>query len=169
MSGLVDAPYSVVSETTEGEIGNQNSVRDRLYRGWCRSDEVTQYVRKEFIAKEKTAGSRDYFLRCRIRPGSNGREGGAEFETKLPAPYTSGSRSYELPGFSNDKKINRINVMIKKKAETLELYIDKKLIAAFNNAIPADIQFNALSFSHGRSDSETEKYFISNIKIAKDQ
>ena len=62
MSGLVDAPYSVVSETTEGEIGNQNSVRDRLYRGWCRSDEVTQYVRKEFIAKEdKMMASIDAF------------------------------------------------------------------------------------------------------------
>jgi len=52
MSGLVDAPYSVVSETTEGEIGNQQTVRDRLYRGWCRADDVTQYVRKEFISKE---------------------------------------------------------------------------------------------------------------------
>ena len=52
MSGLVDAPYSVVSETTEGEIGNQQTVRDRLYRGWCRADDVTQFVRKEFISKE---------------------------------------------------------------------------------------------------------------------
>jgi hypothetical protein len=52
MSGLVDAPYSVVSETTEGEIGDQQTVRDRLYRGWCRNDGVTQFVRKEFISKE---------------------------------------------------------------------------------------------------------------------
>jgi len=52
MAGLVDAPYAVVSETADGEIGNQQSVRDRLYRGWCRSDGVTQYVRKEFISKE---------------------------------------------------------------------------------------------------------------------
>jgi len=52
MSGLVDAPYSVVSETTEGEIGDQQTVRDRLYRGWCRADDVTQFVRKEFISKE---------------------------------------------------------------------------------------------------------------------
>jgi len=52
MSGLVDAPYSVVSETTEGEIGDQQTVRDRLYRGWCRQDDLTQYVRREFISKE---------------------------------------------------------------------------------------------------------------------
>ena len=49
---FVYASYSVVSETTEGEIGNQQTVRDRLYRGWCRADDVTQFVRKEFISKE---------------------------------------------------------------------------------------------------------------------
>jgi hypothetical protein len=52
MAGLVDAPYSVVSETSEGEIGDQQTVKDRLYRGWCRNDDVTEFVRKEFIANE---------------------------------------------------------------------------------------------------------------------
>jgi hypothetical protein len=52
MAGLVDAPYSVVSETSEGEIGDQQTVKDRLYRGWCRPSDVTEFVRKEFIAKE---------------------------------------------------------------------------------------------------------------------
>lgn len=121
-----------------------------------------------FIAREKTTGNMDYFIRIKIKPGSDGREGAAELETKLPATYTSGTKYYELPGFSNDKKINRLSVMVKKKNETLELYIDKKLTAAFSNAIPAAIEFNALSFSHSRSDSETEKYFIGNIKITKE-
>jgi hypothetical protein len=54
MAGLVDAPYSVVSETGGGDaIGEQNSVRDRLYRGWCRPDNVTQFVRREYISKEE--------------------------------------------------------------------------------------------------------------------
>jgi len=62
MSGFVDAPYAVVSETTEGEIGDQQTVRDRLYRGWCRADGVTQFVRKEFIEKEdKMMASIDAF------------------------------------------------------------------------------------------------------------
>jgi hypothetical protein len=52
MSGIVDAPYSVVSETSEGEIGDQQTVKDRLYRGWCRNDDVTDFVRKDFISKE---------------------------------------------------------------------------------------------------------------------
>jgi len=54
MAGLVDAPYAVVSETGGGDaIGEQNSVRDRLYRGWCRQDNVTQFVRQDFISKEQ--------------------------------------------------------------------------------------------------------------------
>ncbi len=62
MSGLVDAPYSVVSETSEGEIGDQQTVRDRLYRGWCRDDGVTQFVRNEFISKQdKMLASIDAF------------------------------------------------------------------------------------------------------------
>jgi hypothetical protein len=121
-----------------------------------------------FIAKEKTAGNMEHFIRIRIKPGYSGRVGAGELETKLPPAYASGTKYYELPGFSNDKIINRITIMIKKKDETLELYADKKLIATYYKAMPADIQFNTVSFSHGRSDNETEKYFISNIKITKD-
>lgn len=51
MSGLVDAPYAVPSDLGDGRP-MANSVRDRVYRGWCRSDDVTQFVRNEFIAKE---------------------------------------------------------------------------------------------------------------------
>jgi hypothetical protein len=122
-----------------------------------------------FIAKEKSAGNREYFIRFRIRPGYNGRAGEAELETKFPAAYTSGTKYYQLQGFSNDKNFNHVSVMIRKKAEILELYIDKNLMASFSNAMPAEMLFNAVSFFHGRSDSETEKYFISNIKITKDQ
>jgi len=121
-----------------------------------------------FIAKEKNTGNMENFIRFRMRPGFDGRAGEGELETKSPAAYTSGTKYCQLPNFSNDKKINRINVMIKKKAEILELYVDKKLVATVSNAFPADILFNAVSFSHSRSDSETEKYFISNIKISRE-
>jgi hypothetical protein len=54
MAGMVDAGYAIVSETGGGDaIGEQNSVKDRLYRGWCRPDNVTQYVRQDFISKEE--------------------------------------------------------------------------------------------------------------------
>lgn len=49
MSGFVDAPYAQVNETL-----NIASVRDRLFRGFCRSEDAYQAVRKEFIENEGT-------------------------------------------------------------------------------------------------------------------
>ncbi|MDZ7650954.1 MAG: hypothetical protein U5K54_29580 [Cytophagales bacterium] len=72
------------------------------------------------------------------------------------------------PGFSNDKKNNHITVTIKKTEEKLQIYIDNNKIAEYEKAIPAALLFNAFSFTHGRSDAETEKYYLSNIKITKD-
>ncbi len=48
MAGFVNAPYAVPNETLG--IG---SVRDRLYRGFCRTPEVIQAIRKEYLDKEK--------------------------------------------------------------------------------------------------------------------
>lgn len=47
MSGLVNAPYAQVSELLA-----ISSVRERVYRGFCRSDQLFDYVRKEFLKKE---------------------------------------------------------------------------------------------------------------------
>jgi hypothetical protein len=47
MAGFVNAPYSSVSD----QLGIA-SVRERLYRGFCRPEEIFQAIRKEYIAKE---------------------------------------------------------------------------------------------------------------------
>ncbi len=47
MSGLVSAPYAVVSDLLP-----INSVRDRLYRGFCRNEGLFEYVRSEYIRIE---------------------------------------------------------------------------------------------------------------------
>lgn len=52
MSGVVNAPYAVVSEVN-GEQLDIDHVTERLYRGYCRPVPVMQYVRKEFLAKEE--------------------------------------------------------------------------------------------------------------------
>jgi len=52
MSGLVNAPYSVVSEVN-GEKLDVKSVTERYYRGYCHSPGVMEFVRKEFISKEE--------------------------------------------------------------------------------------------------------------------
>ncbi len=52
LSGVVDAPYSFVSIVGDEQLPIE-SVRDRYYRGYCRPIEITQYVRNEFLSKEK--------------------------------------------------------------------------------------------------------------------
>jgi hypothetical protein len=47
MAGFVNAPYSSVND----QLGIA-SVRERLYRGFCRPEELFQAIRKEYIAKE---------------------------------------------------------------------------------------------------------------------
>ena len=49
MSGFVNPPYAQVNS----ELGIAN-VRERLYRGFCRKEPVTQAVRKQFIELEPT-------------------------------------------------------------------------------------------------------------------
>lgn len=47
MAGLVNAPYATVSETL-----SISSVQERLYRGFCRSESLMQYVRSEYLRLE---------------------------------------------------------------------------------------------------------------------
>jgi hypothetical protein len=109
------------------------------------------------------------FLSVKLRPGFDGRDGQATLETKFPSPpgYSNGSNWYDAPGFSNNKKNNRITVTIKKKEETLQVFIDNTLIADYQKAIPAAHLFNALSF-YSYNSGTNDKFYISNIKIAKD-
>ena len=47
MSGIVSAPYATVNP----DLGIDN-VRDRVYRGFCRSDDVATGVRQEYLNRE---------------------------------------------------------------------------------------------------------------------
>ena len=111
---------------------------------------------------------REAFIRVKVRPGSGGGNGQGELETLFPPGYANGTKYYDVKGFSNNKKINRTQVSIKKKGEALQLFIDGGLTVEHIKGMPADMVFNALSFDMSNSDGETEKYFISNIKITKD-
>jgi hypothetical protein len=117
------------------------------------------------LSYEKTVGVAEDFISLKLRPGSAGADGEATLETKFPSGYATGTKWYVATGFSNNKKVNRIEVSIKKSSEVLRLYIDKKMIAEYIKGIPADMKFNSLSFDMAGSDSENDKYYVGNIKI----
>jgi len=121
------------------------------------------------LSKEVSRGNTESFLALSLRPGFDGRDGEATLETKFPNPpgYSNGTKWYAAPGFSNNKKNNHILVTIKKKDETLQVFIDKTKIAEYEKAIPAAHLFNAMSITSYNA-GENDKYYISNIKITKD-
>lgn len=118
----------------------------------------------------KGTGNPESFLKLRMRPGYDGRDGEATLETKFPFPpgYSNETRWLTATGFSNDKKMNLVKVTIKKKNEMLQVFIDDKKIAEYQKAIPLAHVFNALSFDCGGNSSENDKYYISNIKITRE-
>ncbi len=122
------------------------------------------------LSYETTLGNTESFLNLRLRPGFDGRDGEVVLETKFPSPpgYSNGTKWYVASGFSNNKKINRITVTIKKTEEKLQVFIDKIKIAEYDKAIPAAHLFNALSFDCNGNSAENDTYYISNIKIAKE-
>jgi hypothetical protein len=104
----------------------------------------------------------------RIKPGFDGRAGETFLQGNFGAGYFAGTKAYyDAPGFSNNGSFNRINISLKKQGEALEYFINGKPVATISKAIPNAAQFNWLQFTHLRSDAESEKYFITNIKIAR--
>lgn len=120
------------------------------------------------IARENSAEVKDAFIDLRVRPGWGGRNGEVTLETKFPEGYANGTKWYVANGFSNDKKVNRIRVGVKKTGEMLQVFIDKEKIVEYLKGAPGDLAFNALSFQMVNSDNDNDKYYVSNIRITRD-
>ena len=120
------------------------------------------------LAREKSAGNADSYIRLRLRPGFDGRDGEATVETKFPAGYQNGTQWLPAVGFSNDKTHNRIQVSITKAGQALRVFINGTRIADYEKGVPADLRFNALSFIGGGNTGEHDKFYISNITIKKE-
>jgi hypothetical protein len=104
-------------------------------------------------------------FRFSVRPGFDGREGESEMENNSAPGYENGTKYFKTPGFSNNLTANRVKIRIRKEGETIQVFVDENKITSIFKAIPASQVFNFLKFSQIGSDNETQKYFISNIRI----
>lgn len=107
-------------------------------------------------------------VKLRIKAGYWGRPGEISIEGKFAGGYFANVKPYfEATGFSNDKELNTVKITLKRKGELLELFMGENKIVEIPKAIPATTSFNLLKFIHISSDSDLEKYYISNFKITK--
>jgi hypothetical protein len=122
------------------------------------------------LAKVTSSGNAESYLKIKLRPGSDGKEGETTVETKFPSPpgYSNFTKWLSAPGFSNNKNINKVTVTVRKKEEKLLVYIDDKLIGEYDKAIPSAHLFNTISFDCGGNSSDNDVYYLSNIKIVKE-
>lgn len=105
-------------------------------------------------------------VKIRLRAGYSGRPGELSIEGKFSGGYFSNVKSYyDATGFSNDKEINAVKIVLKKNGELLEFFIDKNKIIEIPKAFPATTLFSWLQFMHISSNGDAEKYYIGNIKI----
>lgn len=119
------------------------------------------------LSGKPAAGAGQPFLSLRIRPGFGGKEGEVVIEAQFPGVqgYLSGSKYAGAPGFSNDAVNNRTTVRLRKKGELLQVFVGQAKVAEYEKAIPAGLQFDALSFELGGV-SANDKMFIGNVRIA---
>jgi len=120
------------------------------------------------LAHERSPCNADSYVRLKLRPGYDGRDGEAMIETRFPVGYQSGSKWYPATGFSNNQKNNRVTVSIRKSGESLQVFLDSNKIAEYEKAMPAGQAFNKISFSVPGSPSEqNDKFYLSKIKVSK--
>ncbi len=117
------------------------------------------------LAKDNNSTGASF--RFSISPGYDGREGETQVENNFGQGFENGTKWYKAPGFSNNTNTNKVTVRIRKTGEGIQVYIDHNKIADYPKAMPANQQFNFLKFSHIGSSDETQKYFITDIRIIK--
>lgn len=119
------------------------------------------------LAGGKAVSRPEWYIRLRLRPGYDGRDGEAVIETKVPSGYPSGTKWAVATGFSNNKTHNRVTVSVTKTGESIRVQLDGQTIAEYEKAVPAGLLFNALSFLVGGNYGEHDKFYISNIAVRK--
>ncbi len=107
-----------------------------------------------------------------IRPGFDGSNGflhvsAGDFGSEiLNTSANSFGSDFPATGFSNNKDFNQVNIKVQKTGKELELYIDNQSVVKYKEAFISSIfTLDALEFSQSNSDSDNQKYYISNIKI----
>lgn len=107
-------------------------------------------------------------IKLRIKAGYWSRPGEISIQGNFGNGYFANVKPYfEATGFSNDKELNTVKITLKRKGELLELFMGESKIVEIPKAIPATASFNFLKFIHISSDSDLEKYYLSNFKITK--
>lgn len=107
------------------------------------------------------------YIMVKIRPGFDEREGWATVNIKS-AEKSLFPKEVAVPGFSNNKSINRITITIRKTGTRLEVKAGNTLVFSAADAVPAQFLLDHIYFTEYNQGWEEEDFYITNIKIVKE-
>ena len=107
------------------------------------------------------------YIMVKIRPGFDDRDGWATVHIKS-AEKSISPREVAVPGFSNNKAINRIRISIRKSGSFLEVKAGNTIVFSAPDALPATFLLDHLYFTEYNNGWEEEDFYITNIKIVKE-
>ena len=121
-----------------------------------------------FLAgKKKSQSEYENYIMVKVKPGFGEREGWATVNVKSPSKSHFPSE-VAVPGFSNNKAINKTTVTIKKTGTQLQIYVGGTKVFDKNDAIPTDMLLDHFYFLEFNQGGEVEEFYVTNILIKKD-
>lgn len=159
-----------------GHIFHVNKLNKSLPQNFTASFDL--FVKKGFhwgtpglefylAGKKKYENSYENYIMVKIRPGFDEREGWATVNVKSAAKSLFPSE-VAVPGFSNNKTINRINITIKKSGEWVQVYAGNTKVFDEMAALPGNVLLDHIYFNEHNQGWEVEDFYITNIKIIKE-
>lgn len=107
------------------------------------------------------------YIMFKIRPGFDDREGWATVNIKS-AEKSFFPSEVAVPGFSNNKAINRISITIRRSGTRVEVKAGNTTVFSNGDALPANVVLDHLYFTEYNRGWEEEDFYITNIKIVKE-
>lgn len=160
-----------------GQIFHINKIKEKFPENFTASFDV--FVRKGFhwgspglefhlAGNEKYKGSSyENSIIIKLRPGFDERDGWATVTIKTPTK-TAFPSEVAVPGFSNTKSINRTKVTVRKKGESLQVFVGETKVFDEKSVLPANLLLNHLFFKEDNQGWEVEDFYVTNIKIIKE-
>lgn len=115
-----------------------------------------------------TKYSYEHELMLKIRPGFSGRDGWANMHIKNSVKNHFPSE-VAVQGFSNDKPLNKVRVVITKKGTQLTIWANNLKIFDIVDAMPASTAYSHFYFINSRAGWPVEEFYISNFTIKKEE
>ena len=117
-------------------------------------------------------GKGDRLVAIELRPGADGAGGwltvsnGDTRSAILNDTVAPFGREQAVPGFSNNLPFNGVTVAVEKSGTSLGVSVNQQPVVVIPGAFKTpSIRLDGLQFKHSRSDSDTEKYYLGDIRI----